>query len=246
MDRLLYVAMAGAKQAEYRQAIVAQNLANVTTSGFKEDLAAFRAVPVVGGSSQNARAYAVTQGTSSSFTAGPMQQTGSDLDVAVDGEGWISVQTATGEAYTRNGELAIDSTGLLKTRSGNVVIGEAGPLSVPENTRISVAPDGLVTGMSMGNSSQKVEIGRIKLVNPAADQLEKGSDGLFRQRNGQPALADEKVKLASGVLEGSNVNAVDQLVSMISTQRLYDMQVKMMQMAEQNDRSATQILSFSS
>ena len=244
MDRLLYIAMTGAKQAEYRQAVVAQNLANVTTTGFKEELAAFRAVPVVGGSDIGSRSYAVLQGVGNKLTAGPLQHTGNEMDVALDGEGWIAIQTSTGEAYTRDGELAIDATGLMKTRAGDVLVGESGPLSVPENTKISVSPDGLVSGVARDNPTQRVEVGRIKLVNPPKDQLEKGSDGLFRLKDGQTAQYDEDVRLINGALEGSNVNAVDQLVGMIAAQRMYDMQVKMMQTAQENDRSAAQILSM--
>ena len=246
MDRLLYTAMTGAKQAQFRQATVSHNLANATTAGFRSELAAFRAVPVVGGSGLPTRAFVVEQSVGADLRSGPLQRTGNDLDVAIDGEGWFAVQTASGEAYTRNGELAIDSTGMLKTRSGQIVMGDAGPIMVPDNTRVTVAPDGTVSGTMYDNVAVRVEIGRIRLVNPPAAQMEKGNDGLFRLKSGQPAPADENVKLVSGSIEGSNVNAVDELVSMISTQRHYDLQVRLMQTADQNARSATQLLSLAS
>lgn len=244
MDRLIYTAMTGAKHAELRQATVSHNLANATTSGFRSELAAFRAVPVLGGNGLPTRAFVVEQSTGADMRPGPLQHTGNSMDVAVDGEGWLAVQTASGEAYTRNGELAADSTGLLKTRPGQIVVGESGPLTVPENTRVSIAPDGTVSGSAMDNPTQRVEIGKIKLVNPPAAGLEKGSDGLFRQRDGRSAQIDEKVKLVSGAVEGSNVNAVDELVSMISAQRHYDLQLKMITNADQNARSATQLISL--
>ncbi|MDR3409331.1 MAG: flagellar basal-body rod protein FlgF [Formivibrio sp.] len=244
MDRFLYTAMTGAKQSQLQLATVSHNLANASTTGFRAELAAFRAVPVVGGAGLPTQAFVVEQSIGSDMRSGPLQHTGNDLDVAVDGSGWLTVQTASGEAYSRNGELAIDATGLLKTRSGQIVQGESGPLTVPENNRVSVAEDGTVTGIAMDNPTQRVEIGKIKLVNPAASQLEKGSDGLFRLRNGQPAQADQNVKLVSGSLEGSNVNTVDELVSMIATQRHYDLQIKLMQTADQNSRSAEQILTL--
>ncbi len=246
MDRLIYTAMTGAKNAQLRQATVSHNLANATTTGFRSELAAFRAVPVVGGQGLPTRAFAVEQSVGSDLRSGPLQHTGNDLDVAVDGQGWFVVQTSSGEAYTRNGELVTDAAGLLKTRSGQILVGESGPLTVPENTRVTIAPDGTVSGAALDNPTQKVEIGKIKLVNPPADQLEKGSDGLFRLRNGQTAPVDEKVQLVSGAVEGSNVNAVDELVSMISAQRLYDLQLKMITNADQNARSATQLISLSS
>lgn len=236
--------MTGAKQAELRQATVSHNLANASTTGFRAELAAFRAVPVVGGSGLPTRAFVVEQSTGADLRSGPLQQTGNDLDVAIDGSGWLAVQVAGGEAYTRNGALSIDSTGILKTRSGQIVMGEGGVLTVPENTRVSIAPDGTVTGAALDNPAQSVEIGKLKLVNPAANQIEKGSDGLFRLRNGQAAQPDENVRLASGALEGSNVNTVDELVSMISTQRHYDLQVKLMQTASENARAASQLLSL--
>lgn len=244
MDRLLYIAMTGAKQAETRQATVSHNLANATTPGFRAELAAFRAVPVIGGNGLPTRAFAVHQTTGADMRTGVLQQTGNDMDVAINSEGWFTVQVPGGEAYTRNGQLGIDSTGIIKTRGGQVVMGENGPLTVPENTRITIAPDGTVSGSALDNPTQKVEIGRLKLVNPPANQLEKGSDGLFRLRNGQPARADENVKVASGAIEGSNVNAVDELVSMISTQRHYDLQIKLMQTASENASSASRLLSL--
>lgn len=244
MDRLLYIAMTGAKQAELRQATVSHNLANATTTGFRAELAAFRAVPVVGGSGLPTRAFVVEQSIGADMRSGPLQQTGNDLDVAIVDSGWIAVQTASGEAYTRNGGLKIDASGLMKNNGGQILQGESGPLTVPENTRVTVAQDGTVTGIALDNPSQRVEIGRIKLVNPPAGELEKGSDGLFRLRNGQSAPIDANVKLVSGAVEGSNVNTVDELVSMISTQRHYDLQIKLMQTADQNSRSAVQILSL--
>lgn len=243
MDKLLYTAMTGAKQAHFRQATVSHNLANASTTGFRSELAAFRAVPVIGNGLPT-RVFVVEQSIGSDLRQGPLQHTGNDLDVALDGEGWIAIQTSSGEAYTRNGELAADSTGLLKNRSGQILVGEGGPLTIPENTRVSVAPDGTVSGASLDNPGQRVEIGKIKLVNPAPEQMEKGNDGLFRLRDGQPAALDPNVKLVSGALEGSNVNAVDELVSMISTQRSYEMQLKLMTTAEQNDRAAMQLLSL--
>ena len=244
MDRLIYVAMTGAKQTENRQSTVAHNLANATTSGFRAELAAFRAVPVVGGPGLPTRAFAIEQSTGSDLSAGPFQQTGRDLDAAMLGEGWFAVQSSSGEAYTRGGSFVVDATGLLKTFSGQPVQGENGPLTVPENTRASIAPDGTVSAIDLSNPTQVVEVGKLKLVNPPAAEMEKGLDGLFRRRNGEVAASDENVRLAIGGVEGSNVNAVDQLVSMISTQRHFDLQIKLLQKADENSRSAASLLSL--
>ena len=246
MDRLIYVAMTGAKQAEFRQSTVANNLANTSTTGFRADLAAFRAIPVLGGPGLATRAFAIEQGTGSDLSQGAFQQTGRELDVALMGEGWLAVQSASGEAYTRNGSFVVDATGLLKTFAGQVVEGENGPLTIPENTQPSIAADGTVSAVDLANPAQTVEVGRLKLVNPPSVEMEKGLDGLFRRRNGEPGQSDPNVRLAIRGVEGSNVNALDQLVSMITTQRHYDMQIKLLQTAEQNSRSAASLLSLNS
>lgn len=244
MDRLIYVAMTGAKQAEYRQSIVANNLANTATTGFRADLAAARAVPVIGGAGISTRAYVLEQSAGADLTGGPFQQTGRELDAAIMGEGWFAIQSATGEAYTRSGSFVTDASGLLKTFSGQIVQGENGPLTIPENTQPSIAPDGTISAVDLSNPTQVVEVGRLKLVNAPSAEMEKGLDGLFRRRNGEAAQADPNVRLAIRGLEGSNVNAVDQLVNMISTQRHYDMQIKLLQTVDQNSRSAASLLTL--
>lgn len=245
MDRLIYVAMTAAKQATMQQATVANNLANATTPGFKEELAAFRAVQAVGGTGYQSRAFVLEQTTGSDFSAGTLQTTGRELDVAITTEGMFTVQTGNGEAYTRNGSLEIDATGLLKTRDGFPVTGDGGPITLPANSVITFGRDGTVTAAPVNDPSQTNAVGRIKLVKPDEAQLERGSDGLFRPRDGQPLQADAAVQMSNGMLEASNVNSVEQLVKMIDYQRHYDMQVRMLQTADQNARSAAQLLTMS-
>lgn len=245
MDRLIYVAMTGAKQASLQQATVANNLANASTPGFKQELSAFRAVQAVGGTGYQSRSFVLEQSTGSDFTPGTLQTTGRDLDIALTTEGMFAVQTGNGEAYTRNGSLEIDATGLLKTREGNPVLGDGGPIVIPENSVLTFGRDGTISAAPVNDPSQSNEIGRIKLVRPDERQLDRGNDGLFRLRDGQPAQPDAAVQLTSGALEASNVNAVDQLVKMIDYQRSYDLQVRMLQTADQNARSAAQIMSLS-
>ena len=246
MDRLIYVSMTGAKQAMNRQATVSNNLANVSTPGFRADLDAFRAVPVLGGPGEPTRAFVVAQTTGQDFTPGVEQFTGRDLDVAVKGDGWFTVQTSTGEAYTRNGGFEIDSAGLLKTRNGLTVLGTNGPITVPDNTNVSFGSDGTITGVPRDNPANTVDLGQLKLVNPPASLMAKGNDGLFRQRDGVTPQADPNVQVSGSSLETSNVNAVSELVNMISSQRHYDMQVQMIQNADQNARSSATLIQFSS
>ncbi len=243
MDRLIYVAMSGAKQTMMQQATVANNLANVTTTGFRAQHVALRAAPVIG-EGLPTRAFAVDSTPGADFRQGAIQHTGRDLDVAIEGRGWIAVQAADGsEAYTRAGSLEISGNGVLQTRAGLSVMGDGGPLSVPPDVRVTVGRDGTVSTVPEGNRPNQVAaLGRIKLVNPEESQLVRGSDGLFRMREGGAAAADPQVRMVGAALEGSNVNVVDTMVTMIALARQFDMQIKMMQNAEGNDRQASQIL----
>jgi flagellar basal-body rod protein FlgF len=245
MDRVIYVAMSGAKQMLGQQSTVANNLANTSTTGYRAQLAAFRAAEVFGEGAAT-RAFVVDSTPAADFRPGVIQNTGRDLDVAIEGAGWIAVQTADGsEAYTRNGSLQTNVNGLLQTRNGLTVLGDGGPIAIPADTRITVAADGTVSTVPNGNQAAQVTpIGRIKLVNPPEAELVRGDDGLFRVRNGAPAEVDTKVKLQGGALEGSNVNVVEAMVSMISISRQFDMHMKVLQNAEGNERQASQLLSM--
>ena len=244
MDRLIYTAMTGAKHLLDQQAVVAHNLANANTTGFRAELSAFRAVPVVG-EGADTRAFVVDSTIGADLSPGVIQQTGRPLDVAVRGSGFIAVQSADGnEAYTRNGDFHIAENGLLQTRNGLTVLGDGGPIAVPPDTVLSIAPDGTISTVPTGGAVSAVAtLGRIKLVNPEAGALARGDDGLFRLREGDQADADDSVQLVSSALESSNVNVVEAMVSLIENARQYDMQMKMLSNAEANSREATSILS---
>jgi len=245
MDRVIYVAMSGAKQLLGQQSTVANNLANASTTGYRAQLAAFRAAEVFGEGAAT-RAFVVDSTPAADFRPGTIQHTGRDLDIAIEGTGWIAVQTADGsEAYTRNGSLQVNVNGVLQTRNGLTILGDGGPVAIPADTRITVAADGTVSTVPNGNQAAQVTpVGRIKLVNPPETELVRGDDGLFRVRNGAPAEVDPKVKLQGGALEGSNVNVVEAMVNMISISRQFDMHMKILQNAEGNERQASQLLSM--
>ena len=185
MDRMIYLATSGAKQTMGQQATVAHNLANLTTNGFRSELSVFRAVPVVGAGA-NTRTFVLDSTPGADFTPGAIQQTGRDLDVAVQGKGWIAVQAADGsEAYTRNGSLQMNANGLLQTRAGQAVLGDGGTIAIPSDTLITIAGDGTISTVPTGTKpAGNTTVGRIKLVNPPEADLERGSDGLFRLRGG--------------------------------------------------------------
>ena len=243
MDKLLYVAMSGAKETLRAQAANNHNLANASTTGFRADLSAFQS-QAVAGAGYASRVYATDNTTGWDDTIGPMQSTGNSLDIAIQGLGFIAVQGPDGkEAYTRAGDLHVDPTGLLLNGTGHPVMGDGGPISVPPNSSIDVAGDGTVSVVPLGQNPNTIAaVGRIKLVNPPKDDLTRGVDGLFRLKTGDPAPADANVKVASGVLESSNVNIANSMVTMIELARHFDMQVKAIRSAEDNGAASTKIL----
>jgi flagellar basal-body rod protein FlgF len=245
MDRLIYLALSGARYAFERQATAAHNLANATTTGYRAQTNALRAVPVEG-EGLPTRTFALETTSGTDFTPGVIQSTGRELDVAIEGAGFIAVQMPDGtEAYTRNGALQIGPNGVLQLRNGLIVMGEGGPIAVPPEVAITIARDGTVSVTPAGTQPAAVAaLGRVKLVNPPLAALERGADGLFRMRDDEIAPASAEVKLAGAALESSNVNVVHAMVEMIALARQFELQMKMLQNAEANDRQASQILSM--
>lgn len=245
MDRLIYIAMSGAAHTLEQQATVSHNLANAATTGYRSEFNVFRAVPITGVGAPT-RASVVSASVGANFAPGPIQRTGRVLDVAVQGPGWIAVQLPDGrEAYTRSGDLQISVNGVLQTRSGFNVLGESGPISIPPDADLTIAADGTVSATPGGARTATIlTAGRIKLVDPPESLLVKGTDGLFHLRDGSAAPADPRIRLASGALEGSNVNVVEAMVTMIALARQFDMQMRMLANAEENSRQASQILNI--
>jgi flagellar basal-body rod protein FlgF len=244
MDKLIYTAMTGAAQTLGQQAAVSNNLANVNSTGFRSEMHKLRAVQVLSDALPT-RAFVVDASAATDYAAGSLQYTGRPYDVAVEGKGWLAVRTPDGrEAYTRDGSLEVSANGVLQTRSGLPVVGDGGPVSLPPDDQIMIGTDGSISAIPSSGAVNNVNlVGRLKLVNPPEQDLVRGEDGLFRLASGAPAPVDENVKVAGGYLEGSNVNVVDQLVQMISLQRQFEMQTKMLQTAQDDDRAATQIIS---
>ncbi len=238
MDRLIYLSMAGAKATLQRQDVLAHNLANVSTAGFRAELQAFRAVPVRGDGAST-RVYALESTPGHSDQAGPVQTTDRPLDVAMRGNAWLAVQALDGtEAYTRAGALELDPEGNLVTPGGLPVQGEGGPITVPAGAVVDIAGDGSVSATVAGAAPQPV--GRLKLVTPEAP-LERGADGLFRAADGD-LPADPNARLQAGALEGSNVSAVETMVAMIAAARQFEQQMQSLKGAEQRDEAGQKLL----
>jgi flagellar basal-body rod protein FlgF len=243
VDRFLYVAMSGAKETLRAQTANNHNLANSATTGFRADLAAFMSRAVTG-PGFDSRAYATTSTVGWKEDSGAIVSTGRDLDVALNGPGWLAVQGPDGrEAYTRAGDLRVDVAGQLTNGSGRVLIGDSGPMSIPPHDSMQIGGDGTVSIVPLGQSpATMVNIGRLKLVNPDPNAVERGTDGLFRMKDGTDAPADAAVSISSGAIESSNVNTADSMVTMIELSRRFDLQVKAMRAADDNARSATSLL----
>ena len=239
MDRVIYLAMAGAKATLQRQDVLANNLANASTTGFRAEMTAFRAVPVLGDGAST-RVYAIESTPGYSAEPGPVAATGRNMDVAMKGQAWLSVQGRDGtEAYTRNGSLDVNSEGLLVTRSGLPVLGDGGPITVPANGQLMIGADGTITA-TVGTGRPQ-GIGKLKLITPEAPLL-RGEDGLFRGADGD-LPADATARLQDGALEGSNVSPVESMVAMISAARQFEQQMKMLQTAQEREQSASKLLS---
>jgi len=243
MDRMLYIAMSGARQTMRAQAQAANNLANVHTTGFRADLSAMRALPVYG-PGQPARVYAQAQGTGIDLRTGTLMPTGRELDVAVAGRGYIAVQGPDGrEAYTRAGNLQVSENGLVTTGSGWPVLGNGGPIAIPPSEKIEIGADGTISILPVGQEASTLAVvDRIKLVDPDERLLTKTEHGLLRLADGSEAAPTADVTLVSGELEGSNVNAVEQMVTMIDYARQFEMQIKMMDTARQNSEKSAELM----
>ena len=243
MDRALYLAMNGAKQVQLHQATNTHNLANANTTGFRADFNTFNSLPVVG-PGYATRIYSQDESSGVNFANGALQQTGRELDIAVSGEGFIEIQSPDGSsAYTRAGDLRVNSTGLLETGAGHPVMGNDGPIALPPFEKLEIGGDGTISILPVGQEATTLAtIDRIKLVNANPQELVKGDDGLLRPVTGASIEADASVAVASGVIEASNVNAVSELLDMIELARNFELHIKMMQSVEENDAATTQLL----
>ena len=243
MDRLLYVSMTGASHNAKAQAMHSHNLANARTTGFRADLAQARSMQVFGEHFPS-RAYSLTENPGTDFRPGSLIETGRELDVELEGQGFISVEGPNlEEAFTRAGDFFVDELGNLKTGTGIPVLGDGGPIVIPPFEKVEIGSDGTVSIRGQGQSPEALtQVNRIKLVNPDPDLLAKGADGLFRRKDGLIELVAPEVRVSSGFLETSNVNAVSEMTNILALSRQFEIQIKMMKTAEENDQTAARLL----
>jgi len=246
MDRMIFLAMNGAREMMMAQAINSNNLANANTIGFKADFQASLSQQVYG-PGHASRVYATAGDAGIDFSAGEVVSTGRDLDIAINGKGWIAVQAADGsEAYSRAGDLRLNNLGLLTNGAGHPILGNGGSITIPAHDNLEIGTDGTISIQPLGQPANTMAvIDRIKFINPINDHMIKGNDGLMRLQAGVAAQVDGSVRIVSGSLESSNVNTVHALVTMIEMARQYESHVKIMQNAKENDSASAALIRMS-
>lgn len=245
MDRIIFTAMNGAQRLLEQQSAVSNNLANVNTTGFREQLAIQRAVPLQGGALFPTRVANATVTPGTRHEQGAMAETGHALDVAIRGEGWFAVQTPSGEAYTRAGDFSVDANNMLVTKQGYPVLSADGaPIELPDRGAVTFSTDGQISALGAGDNPRDIQVlGQLKLVNPEMNTLERGADGWHRLADGNIAPAAPEVSIAPGFVEKSNVNPAQAMVAMINNTRQFEMQMKIISDASTREEKANSILS---
>lgn len=243
MDRLVDTALTAMRGAMSRQATIANNLANVNTTGFRGEIAN-ATTRWINGETYNSRAQSAEQVLGANMAAGAVTQTGNPLDVAMDGDTLLAVQADDGsEGYTRRGDLQLNDSGLLTTGDGLPVLGQSGPITLPTAASVSIAKDGSIWVVPIGGDpKQPQQVDQLKLVNPTGSQIAKGTDGLFREVHGGTLPSDPIASVTPESLEGSNVNATQALVQMIDASRSWETQVKMIDTARKLDDSSASLM----
>lgn len=245
MDRLIYTALNGAQRLLEQQSVISNNLANLNTTGFKEQLALQRSVPLQGGGVFATRVGTamVTAGTNQ--TQGPLAETGRALDVAIRDEGWFAVQKEDEEVYTRAGDFSVNAQNILVSKQGYPVLSVDGaPIQLPDRGTITFSTDGQISALGAGDNPRDIQVvGQLKLINPEPNELQRGDDGWFRLADDAIAAPDPAVTIVAGFLEKSNVNPAEAMVAMINTTRRFEMQMKMISDASQREDKANSILS---
>lgn len=231
MDALIYTVMSGAERSLREQQVRANNLANADTPGFRADKS-FATAMRTPGYGYDARHQSELSANGISERAGPIRQTGRELDVAITGDGYLAVRHGGGEAYTRAGSIAIDAEGTL-TVNGRPLLGDGGPIVLPPTASVQIGADGTVSVLPPGQAEMQ-PVDRLKLVKPAPGALVKNEAGLLVPRNPQTGALplDETVQVKAGYLEGSNVSAVEEMVATMATSRDFEIQMKLYGAAE--------------
>ena len=245
MDKLVYTAATGLRAHMQAQAAIANNMANVSTTGYRADRVVFDRIELKGGgASFEARTPTAEEITDADRASGAIQTTGRALDVAMQGDAWLAVQAADGsEAYTRRGDLSLTEAGVLQTGDGFLVMGQGGPITLPPADKVAIAADGLISIVPRGGDpNQPQAIDRLKLATSRGTNTVKGLDNLLRVRGGGVLPEDLDATVQTGALEGSNVNMTQALVDMIENQRSYEVQANLLKEARSMDEQSASLM----
>jgi flagellar basal-body rod protein FlgF len=250
MENTLLVALSRQMSLERQIGVIANNVANVNTNGFKADRSLFEEFLQTGAREDNfvgrdrRVSFVQDRATLHDFASGPNERTGNPLDVAINGKGFLAVQTPGGERYTRDGALQINAQGQLVTHSGHLVLGANGPITLqPTDRDIAISADGTIT-VREGDVTQVDSIrGRHRLVAfDRPQQLQKEGANLYAAPEGMAPRADTASRVNQGFVEKSNVNAITEMSRLMEITRTYQSVASLMQ--QQNDlrKSAIQML----
>ena len=247
MDRLIYTAMTAMNAAMDRQRVVANNLANASTPGFRQEIFAVTPATLKDGSLE-ARAMARGNVRGADMKAARVVPTGNPLDVALEGKALIAFQSPDrqGEIYSRRGDLRVAASGVLENGEGLAVLGEGGtPITVPPGFSISLAADGTILASDPAAPNAAAEaIDRIRLVNPEGSPLAKGIDSFLKVPGGGVLPPDPTARLQPGALEMSNVETADTLVQMIEAQRAFEQRAKIIATAGTLDEAGSGLMAL--
>ena len=246
MDRLIYTAYSGMTGSTVRQRVIASNMANAQTIGFRAEMLTTTPMTLKGPSLE-VRAMTNGEVRGASMAQGSLIETGKPMDVALSGDTMLSVQAEDGtEVYTRRGDLSISAGGVLQNGDNRPVIGEGGPITVPLGSKVTISPDGGVNVSNPEAPDQPPQtVGRIKIASTTGSNIDKGLDGLFRVKGGGVLPQDEEAKVMVGSLEQSNVDPTRILVEMVEAQRLFDIRTKVVSQAREVDESSSALMRIS-
>lgn len=243
MDRLIYTAASGMTAAMMRQRIVASNLANAQTIGFRAET--LQSTPMtLDGPQLEVRSMNQTQVHGAQMKPGAVIQTGRSLDVVMNGDAMLAVQTSDGgEGYTRRGDLTVSPTGLLQNGDGLPVLGQNGPITLPAGAKVSITSDGGVLVANADSPDEPpVQVDKLKLTSWRGSQMDKDLTGIFRVANNGVLPTDESASVTSGALEQSNVQSTEVLVEMVEAQRSFDMRTKLIATARELDEGGASLM----
>jgi flagellar basal-body rod protein FlgF len=247
MDRLIYTAVSGMSASMIRQRMIASNMANAQTIGFRAEI--MESTPVtIDGQQLEIRALNRSEVKGALMREGTMVQTGRPLDIALQGDTMLAVQAPDGgEGYTRRGDLSISATGVFQNGDGLTVMGDNGPVTVPLGSNVSISPDGAVLAANpAAPDDPPIQVAKLKIANWRGSKIEKDLANLFRVPGGGVLPADENAKLMTGTLEQSNVAPTEVLVEMVEQQRLFDIRAKMISTARDLDEGGASLMRITS